>query len=51
MKGRPADYWNQAVNERVLHNELKKMDSRAKRELARKLLSETGEKGASPNPG
>jgi alkylation response protein AidB-like acyl-CoA dehydrogenase len=45
------DYWNQAVNERVLHNELKKMDSHAKHELARKLLSETGEKGASSKPG
>lgn len=34
------DYWNQAVNERVLHNEIKKLDAEAKRELAAKLLAE-----------
>jgi alkylation response protein AidB-like acyl-CoA dehydrogenase len=37
------DYWNQAVNHRLLHNELKKLDRQAKRELAEKLLSETGD--------
>jgi alkylation response protein AidB-like acyl-CoA dehydrogenase len=36
------DYWNQAVNERVLQNELKKLDSQAKRKLAEELLSEAG---------
>lgn len=45
------DYWNQTVNERVLHNELKKLDSQAKRELAEKLLSEVREKVASSKPG
>lgn len=34
------DYWNQAVNERILHNELKKLDKDAKKALAEKLLSE-----------
>ena len=34
------DYWNQSVNERVLHNELKKLDAAAKKKLARQLLSE-----------
>jgi hypothetical protein len=37
------DYWNQSVNERVLHNEIKKLDSRAKRALADKLLAEADE--------
>jgi alkylation response protein AidB-like acyl-CoA dehydrogenase len=34
------DYWNQNVNERVLHNEIKKMDADSKRVLAEKLLAE-----------
>jgi alkylation response protein AidB-like acyl-CoA dehydrogenase len=34
------DYWNQAVNERVLNNELKKLDGAAKRALAEKLMKE-----------
>jgi hypothetical protein len=34
------DYWNQSVNERTLHNELKKLDPAAKRQLAETLLSE-----------
>ena len=34
------DYWNQAVNERVLHNELKKLDGPAKKVLAEKLMQE-----------
>ncbi len=34
------DYWNQAINERVLHNELKKLDKSAKKALAEKLLAE-----------
>ena len=37
------DYWNQAINERLLHNELKKLDKRARRELAEKLLAEAAE--------
>ena len=35
------DYWNQVVNERVLHNEIKKMDKEAKRRLAESLLAES----------
>jgi alkylation response protein AidB-like acyl-CoA dehydrogenase len=34
------DYWNVSVNERVLNNEIKKMDADAKRRLAEKLLAE-----------
>jgi hypothetical protein len=34
------DYWNQSVNERVLGNELKKLDDEGKRKLAEKLLGE-----------
>jgi hypothetical protein len=34
------DYWNQSVNERVLHNEIKKMDADSKRKLAEQLLAE-----------
>ena len=37
------DYWNQSVNERVLHNEVKKLDSAAKRQLAERLLAEAAE--------
>lgn len=35
------DYWNQSVNERVLNNEVKKMDKTAKRAFAAKLLEES----------
>ena len=34
------DYWNQAVNERVLQNEIKKLDAAGKKALAEKLLQE-----------
>jgi alkylation response protein AidB-like acyl-CoA dehydrogenase len=34
------DYWNQSLNERVLHNELKKMGADEKRALAAQLLAE-----------
>lgn len=34
------DYWSQQVNERVLHNEVKKMDAEGKRQLAEQLLAE-----------
>lgn len=40
------DYWNQAVNERVLHNEIKKLDGDAKRELAEQLLAEAQDAAA-----
>jgi alkylation response protein AidB-like acyl-CoA dehydrogenase len=36
------DYWNQAVNERVLNNEIKKMDADGKRRLIEKLSAEIG---------
>jgi alkylation response protein AidB-like acyl-CoA dehydrogenase len=36
------DYWNQAVNERVLQNEIKKLDLAGKKALAEKLLQEAG---------
>ena len=35
------DYWNQVPNQRVLHNEIKKLDKEAKRKLAEQLLSES----------
>jgi alkylation response protein AidB-like acyl-CoA dehydrogenase len=34
------DYWNQSVNERVMNNEIKKLDNDAKKALAEKLLAE-----------
>ncbi len=34
------DYWNPSVNERVLSNELKKLDKDAKKQLAENLLAE-----------
>ncbi len=34
------DYWNQTVNERVLQNELRKLDPEAKTDLAERLLEE-----------
>ncbi len=44
------DYWNQAVNERVLQNEIKKLDPVAKRALAEKLLKEASAKAAECRP-
>lgn len=35
------DYWDQTVNERVLHHELKKLDKAAKKRLAEQLLAES----------
>src|SRR6185295_6773540 len=35
------DYWNQSVNERVLQNEIKKLNKDGKRALAEKLLQES----------
>ena len=43
------DYWNQSVNERTLHNEIKKMDADAKRQLAAQLLAEVGAPEAIPS--
>jgi hypothetical protein len=40
------DYWNQSLNERVLNNELKKMDKNAKLALAKKLMAEAETKAA-----
>ena len=40
------DYWNQAVNERVLQNEIKKLDPAGKKALAEKLLQEAGKSKA-----
>ena len=37
------DYWNQSVNERVLHNEIKKLDGDGKKALAEKLMAEAGD--------
>ena len=37
------DFWNQSVNERLLNNEIKKLDNDAKKTLAAKLLAEAGE--------
>ena len=34
------DYWNQVPNERVIHNEIKKLDKGAKRRLAEQLLAD-----------
>ena len=34
------DYWNKSINERVLNNEIKKMDASQKRALTEKLLKE-----------
>jgi alkylation response protein AidB-like acyl-CoA dehydrogenase len=40
------DYWNQSINERVLHNEIKKMDAETKRQLAASLLQAADEEEA-----
>jgi len=40
------DYWNQSINERVLNNELKKLDAAGKKALAEKLLKEATPKAA-----
>jgi alkylation response protein AidB-like acyl-CoA dehydrogenase len=36
------DYWNQAINDRAIANEVKKMSPEQKRELAERLLAEAG---------
>ena len=35
------DYWNQVPNERVINNEIKKLDKAAKKRLAEQLLAES----------
>jgi len=40
------DYWNQAINERAIDNEVKKMDAAQKKALAERLLSEAGAQAA-----
>src|SRR3954462_10244672 len=40
------DYWNQTYNRRAVENEVKKLDSKGKRELAEQLLSEDGQQEA-----
>ena len=45
------DLWNQSVNERVLDNELKKMDASAKKQLATKLLAEIADTVGESNLG
>ena len=34
------DYWNQTYNRRVVENEVKKLDSAAKRDLAKELMEQ-----------
>jgi hypothetical protein len=34
------DYWNQSVNERVLNNEIKKLDAAGKKKLIQQLSSQ-----------
>jgi hypothetical protein len=43
------DYWNQTYNRRVVENEVKKLDSAAKRELAQQLM-EQAEKDEAKEP-
>ena len=40
------DYWNQAINERAIANEVKKMDAEQKRALAERLLGRSRPGGA-----
>ena len=40
------DYWNQAINERAIDNEVKKMDAGQKKALAERLMSEAGAEAA-----
>ncbi len=37
------DYWNQSVNQRVLDNEIKKLDAGAKKALAERLMADAGD--------
>jgi hypothetical protein len=40
------DYWNQTYNRRAVENELKKLDSKGKRELGEQLIAEAEEQAA-----
>jgi hypothetical protein len=40
------DYWNQTYNRRAVENELKKLDSKGKRELGEQLIAEADEQAA-----
>jgi len=40
------DYWNQVVNENVLHNELKKLDDDAKQKLIDQLQASMSKEAA-----
>lgn len=42
------DYWNQQVNDRILHNEVKKLDAAGKRQLAEQLLAEAEAEEGTP---
>jgi hypothetical protein len=44
------DYWNQVINERALHNELKKMGAQEKRALAARLMAEADQAEQAPRP-
>jgi hypothetical protein len=39
-------YWNQTYNRRAVENELKKLDSKGKRELGEQLIAEASEQAA-----
>ena len=40
------DYWNQAINERAIQNEVKKMNPEQKKALAQQLMSDAAGKAA-----
>ena len=40
------DYWNQAINERAIQNEVKKMTPEQKKALAQQLMSDAAGKAA-----
>ena len=44
------DYWNQVINERALHNEIKKMSPEEKRALAERLVAEAEQSEQAPRP-
>ncbi len=44
------DYWNQVINERALHNEIKKMTPEEKRTLAARLIAEAEQADQVPRP-
>ncbi|WP_228055247.1 hypothetical protein [Gloeocapsopsis crepidinum] len=44
------DYWNQHVNERVIHNEINKLNLEDKKELAATLLAQVADEEAKNTP-